>query len=1234
MVNIEGPLQKWLTLLIPLLFIGPVQMIFAPFSGPASGQTEPPASGDWVIWDNTVKSSTTITMTGNITVKPGGFLTLDHIDLRFNSSNIAEYRFVIEKGGNLTMSNCTVMPVDNTYGFSLDIYGDALVRDSVFSYGGRYLDPRAIRVNSDNVLITNNHFDHSNNTAISINPGASPRIYNNTMIGGAIGVAINDNHVGLPPNMPVLYNNTISDVSDNGIFIGDTTRPYILGNRIDNPGNRGIHIQFTNAVVTWNTITNAKNEAGIFLFGGSNRPNAYIANNTIENCVYGFTSSGLSDSIFENNTIINSEDAAMILQFNTNIKIWDNVIRGTKSYGMIIRENADPWIENNDLFNNWYGIRLDSRGKGTIINNLIKGGKYGVNSRLSSPEIIDNKFIHQSASSILIDDKHYSKIPVINGNTISHADFGIVVKDSNLTISENDISNTNSSGIELRRNAVPEIFYNNITFNKRSGLTLQNGSWPNIHDNMISDNMYGISMNDADITLKDNLFSFNEFAVNCDNGDNSVFINNTFLASELFDFVVRHGSHPIVRSSPINKSRVTADMSSSLLVEWMVRVNVINSQGTPIVDAVLNLHNKDSDFIHYDRSEIGGRVPTFRTLEAEIEFDGVHDFGPFTFEVQKNGETNTTEMDIDKDIEQDLYLNYKPVLFINELLVEEDRDYILDLNDYLDDDDGNIEDLVITTNDPGNITIENDTKIMTIHYSRDINYKIVTFNISDGISSLYQDVILQVTPFNDRPTFTGTIPNFEVYEDIGWSLNLTEYFDDEERSEGLLFTSTHPEIDIDNDTKTASWSASTEDVGGLEFVVFRALDMMDLSLYIESNPFDLDLVPVNDRPVYLGGMENATVIEDLRWDIWLRTFFDDEENRIGLNFTSSDPRINITDDMHAVWTPEEGDTSIVGLTFRAYDAEDERLFAVSEPITLTFQAVDDPPVFRKVCLEGVSTTIYQGQIWQLVLTDCFFDEERDPLVYEANFGASRNFKIVNDSLGRVKAVWNPQGGSEQTITNLLLYAYQNEGDAKGRRALSPMINLTFKPNQTTGPQKPPTTIYITEIPTWVYVLIPVAIIGTAVAFYTYRRVKYHKYRIQDIFLIFNDGRLITHMTGEGKISEIDEDILASMLTAIQDFVKDSLSSREVSSLDEMKYGDMKILIERGIFAYLSVVISGNVTEKLKDDLKEVLRNVERKYATILEAWDGDNRKLKNMKHEIKKLIEKQPENILDLLRSY
>jgi parallel beta-helix repeat protein len=818
----------------------------------------------------------------------------------------------------------------------------------------------------------------------------------------------------------------------------------------------------------------------------------------------------------------------------------------------------------------------------------------------------------------------------LTGNEISHSSIGIEVKKSDPLIMDNDIKWTNISGIEVTSESNPEITDNNLTENLQSGITVQEGATPLITGNLFNFNLYGMTIRGADIDIQDNSFKYNDFAILCEDGADSVFFNNTFLESTFFDFALKRDSHPIVQSSPFNKSHVAADVTSSLLVQWRAEFVVVNSKEVPLKDASVTFYDNGDNVGYYDKTEFGGVLPPFKITEAEIGYDGIRDYGPYRVDIQWEDERNETLLAADRDYDDLLYLNFRPILTLEDIAVIEEVEDVIDLTSTLSDGDGNVEDITITT-DSDHIKVDNITKQITLYYEEEINYEIVTFNVSDGISTESYNVIITVIPINDRPTFNGPIPNFEVYEDVGWSLNLSQYFDDEENPEGLLFNCSHPEIIIDNTSKHAIWKAA-DTQESLKNVIITAMD--NGNMYAISNAFTLTLIPVNDRPVYVGGLKNATVREDTRWEISLLDYFIDEEDRAGLTYSASDPRIKMDPkNRTASWSPVEGDVSIVGLTFTAHDAEDPELSVTSEPISLVFEPVDDPPMFLKACMEDVPDTIYSGQKWQIVLSDCFHDEEHDLLEFDSNYRSK--FEIVNDSLGRVKAVWEPKDhGTDIEVKDLVFFATQVSGESKGRRAKSDPINITFKTNQTQGPVEPEIRYLPSEIPWYVYASIPVAIFLTALVFFAYRRLRYHKYEIQDIFLVFNDGRLVTHMTGGGEVSDMDQDILASMLTAIQDFVKESLASREVSSLDEMKYGGMNILIERGIFAYLSVVISGNVTNKLKDEMKETLRNVERKYATILEGWDGDNKKLADLEDELNMLIDGQPKNALDLLRSY
>ena len=139
------------------------------------------------------------------------------------------------------------------------------------------------------------------------------------------------------------------------------------------------------------------------------------------------------------------------------------------------------------------------------------------------------------------------------------------------------------------------------------------------------------------------------------------------------------------------------------------------------------------------------------------------------------------------------------------------------------------------------------------------------------------------------------------------------------------------------------------------------------------------------------------------------------------------------------------------------------------------------------------------------------------------------------------------------------------------------------------------------------------------AFYTYRRVKYGKYDIEQIFLVYGDGRLLAHRSRK-KIADGGEQIISGMLTALQGFIKESLQDEKRGELDEMKYGDLTIAIERGMKVYLAVFLSGYVTEKLRAMMNAALQKVDDKYGSALESWDGTVSKLKGVEAHLDTLM--------------
>lgn len=125
--------------------------------------------------------------------------------------------------------------------------------------------------------------------------------------------------------------------------------------------------------------------------------------------------------------------------------------------------------------------------------------------------------------------------------------------------------------------------------------------------------------------------------------------------------------------------------------------------------------------------------------------------------------------------------------------------------------------------------------------------------------------------------------------------------------------------------------------------------------------------------------------------------------------------------------------------------------------------------------------------------------------------------------------------------------------------------------------------------------------------------------IDEVFLMYNDGRLIKHFTRRLK-PDMDEDILSSMLVAVQDFVKDSFRDHE-GALDEMNFGRFQVLLGRGEHIILATIVLGEDSEHLKAQVTRCVNDIEEKYAEALEGWDGDMQSLKGAAKYVMDLID-------------
>ncbi len=113
------------------------------------------------------------------------------------------------------------------------------------------------------------------------------------------------------------------------------------------------------------------------------------------------------------------------------------------------------------------------------------------------------------------------------------------------------------------------------------------------------------------------------------------------------------------------------------------------------------------------------------------------------------------------------------------------------------------------------------------------------------------------------------------------------------------------------------------------------------------------------------------------------------------------------------------------------------------------------------------------------------------------------------------------------------------------------------------------------------------------------------YRVEQIFLIHRrSGLLLQHAVAEN-IQSKDPDLVSGMLTAIQDFVKDSFDTKTGEMLDTLRMdGDHSVWIEHGPDAVLAAVIRGLPPVELRTRFRDLLNRMHRLYGDALDTFDG------------------------------
>lgn len=113
------------------------------------------------------------------------------------------------------------------------------------------------------------------------------------------------------------------------------------------------------------------------------------------------------------------------------------------------------------------------------------------------------------------------------------------------------------------------------------------------------------------------------------------------------------------------------------------------------------------------------------------------------------------------------------------------------------------------------------------------------------------------------------------------------------------------------------------------------------------------------------------------------------------------------------------------------------------------------------------------------------------------------------------------------------------------------------------------------------------------------------YRVEQVLLIHKETGLLLQHVVAGAEDAVDPDMVSGMLTAIQDFVKDSFSGGEQEALHTLRVGDLDVWIEQGPQAVVAAVIRGQAPGELRVRFLEAIEEIHQQMGQDLDDFAGD-----------------------------
>ncbi|MCK4717106.1 MAG: hypothetical protein KAT70_00445, partial [Thermoplasmata archaeon] len=503
-----------------------------------------------------------------------------------------------------------------------------------------------------------------------------------------------------------------------------------------------------------------------------------------------------------------------------------------------------------------------------------------------------------------------------------------------------------------------------------------------------------------------------------------------------------------------------------------------------------------------------------------------------------------------------------------------------DLDDHFVDDNDDLLYYHYLGNEHVTISLNEDNEVTLSAMGNWGGIEIVAFRAYDPYGAFSETTLkITVISVNTPPSLSGVQDPIYMGYNMTYTLDLTPYVDDDSSIFDLQMTTDKPWITTTGLRLLLNYTGNFTPGTPLEKIVMVNLsdgeNMVSEAIRV--------IITSNSPPIFSGGMDNVSFPEDgaLEGAFDLNDHFSDPDGSIS-SFMESSREQNIT-----VHIGEGGAVNFgsaenwSGQGYVVFIAVDDMgMTSMPIGIMVAVNPVNDAPYIRQSLMD---ISIEEGDAWIIDLDDYFGDIDSETLVFSCNYP-----EVYVDPFTHM-AMWSFQGND--TLSNVVFTASDGELEVSSQpfelKAIRPTTEEVISP--------------------WLLPLLLISALGGAISVLVYWRIT-RKFAIEQAFLIHENGTLIHHI-GALDREEVDEEILSSMLTGIQEFISEAFISvtdagEEGVGLKKLEFGEKSILIERGGSFFIAVVFKGYVTEKLEKLLDQAAQAVEEGYGSILKEWSG------------------------------